>query len=159
MRGTARLAAVVVLTFAACFGGDAELTPGGKGLPQIDVDFPASVPAGSVASAVFTVTNPGPGEMDGISITFARVGNYYPIVDVASGRENPAVAAVEPEPDNVDRAGVVYRFGGLEEGEGGVYEFRLVLPDRSGPVANSVTVSASEDVDRIRGLRLETVVE
>ncbi|HVM34352.1 MAG TPA: hypothetical protein VM784_03310 [Actinomycetota bacterium] len=158
MRGALFLAGSLLFVAVGCFG-DGELTSSGKGRPQVEVEFPASVRAGSVADATITVTNPGPGDMSGVAITFARVGNFYPIVDVASGGENPAVANVDPEPDRVDRAAVVYRFGALREGESGVYRFGLVVPDRRGPAANSVTVSAAEDLERIRGLRLETVVE
>jgi hypothetical protein len=158
MRGVFLLAGSLLFVTVGCFA-DAEVTPSGKGLPQVEVEFPANAPAGSVTNATFTVTNPGPGDMTGVAITFARVGNFYPIVDVASGGENPAVVSVDPEPTHVDRAGVVYRFGGLPEGESAVYRFGLVVPQRRGQAANSVTVSAAEDLERIRGLRLETVVQ
>lgn len=159
MTRVAPFLAAVAVAATACFGAETDVTASGKGLPRVELDFPLRTRAGSVATATFTVSNPGPGDMQGVAITFARVGNSYPIVDAGSRRRNPAVAGIDPAPRGIDSTGVVYRFGGLGAGDSAAYEFRLIVPDRRGPAANSVTVSAAEDLERMRGLRLETVVE
>lgn len=156
MRVQAAGAVAAALLGAACFGGDADLSPSGEGRPRVEVDFPAAAPAGSIQTATVTVTNPGPGDMDGVAVTFARVGTFYPIVDAGSGGTNEAVVSVDPEPTSVDTGGVVYRFGSLAVGASASYEFVLRMPDRTGPAANSLTVSAAENLERFRGLRLET---
>lgn len=159
---SAALAAAAVAV--ACFG-TSEVTEAGKALPQVEVEFPEEARPGSVQDAVLTVTNPGPGDMQGVTIAFARVGNDYPIVDVS---RPDAVVSVSPEPKTVDDNGTLYQFVSapeapeapplVPEGESITVTFRLRVPERRGVAANSVTVSASEDVERIRGLRLETDV-
>lgn len=152
------LAVSAALLCGGCFGSDHDLTDSGEGLPRVEVDFPASGPPGSVQTAVITVSNPGPGDMSGVAVTFARVGNFYPIVDGGARSENDAVVSVDPPPRSIDASGVVYRFGALPEGGSATFTFELRLPDRRGPAANSLTVSAAEDLERFRGLRLETDV-
>lgn len=150
--------AVLALVAGACVG-DSNVTSSGKGLPDVTVEFPAQVSPGEVATATFRITNPGPGDIVGLAIAFARVGNDTPIVDGGAKNRNPAIERIDPEPLGVDLAGVVYRFPGLEEGESTSISFDLVMPETTGPVANSVTVSAAEDQERLFGLRLETTVE
>ncbi len=146
------------LIATGCFA-DTNVTDSGKGLPVVTVDLPLSVSAGDRVTATFRIQNPGPGDIAGLSIAFVRVGNDFPIVDYAAKGSNPAIAAIDPEPLAVDRAGVVYRFPGIEEGGEVTISFELVIPDHLGPVANSVTVSAAEDAERLDGIRLETTVE
>ncbi|MPZ69326.1 MAG: hypothetical protein GEU71_07330 [Actinobacteria bacterium] len=149
--------ALLALVAGACVG-DSNVTSSGKGLPDVTVEFPEQVAPGDIATATFRITNPGPGDMVGLAITFARVGNNTPIVDGGAKSKNPAIDAIDPEPLAVDLAGVVYRFPGLEEGESTSISFDLVIPSTTGVVANSVTVSAAEDQERLFGLRLETTV-
>lgn len=148
-------AAVALLTTGACFA-NSHVTESGLGLPVVVVDFPAEADGGTVETASFSISNPGPGAMAGITITFARVGNDFPIVDTGGNGENPAISRVSPEPLSVDAAAVVYRFDGIPEDGEITIDFDLLIPDRTGVVANSVTVSASEDPQRVEGLRLET---
>jgi hypothetical protein len=154
---------IVALALLALIGnacvGDSNVTDSGKGLPEVTVEFPEQVAPGDIATATFRITNPGPGDMVGLAITFARVGTDTPIVDGGAKNENPAIEAIDPEPLGVDLAAVVYRFPGLEEGESTSISFDLVIPETTGIVANSVTVGAAEDQERLKGLRLETTVE
>ncbi|HVL64390.1 MAG TPA: hypothetical protein VM573_04375 [Actinomycetota bacterium] len=152
------VAVALAAATAGCFGGGEPLTATGAGSPRVTVDFPTSAPPGSVQEATFEVVNPGPRDMSGVAVSFARVGNDFPIVDVVAGNGDPAVVEVSPEPVSVDRAGTTYRFGALDEGEGMQISFLLRLPDRRGVVANSVTVSAAEDLSRIYGVRLQTEI-
>jgi hypothetical protein len=161
----ARAAAAVLLMLAACFGPDPNQTESGKGLPVLSVEFPESVAAGSTNTATLTVENPGPGDIESVVVAFAAVGvaaasGPLPaeLVPAASGRDNPAVASVEPEPRSVSPDGVVYVFDGLEEGASLEIAFRIVAPERAGTAANSISVYDGADASRIRGLRVDTVV-
>jgi hypothetical protein len=157
--------ALALALLPACFGPDPNLTESGKGKPLVTVEFPASASAGSVQTATLTVENPGPGDMGSVVVAFASVGvpaasGPLPgeLVPVTTTAENPAITAVTPEPDNVSDDGVVYVFGGLEEGARMEISFSIRVPAERGPAANSVSVYAGEEADRIRGVRLETVV-
>jgi hypothetical protein len=161
LRYVISLAAAVFLV-PACFGSDADLTDSGEGKPVISVEFPQAVEAETSATATFQVENPGPGDMDSVLITFARLGRADlpdPLVDVGVQGENDAVIEVEPEPVAVSDDAVVYRFGGLEEGESMTVGFTLRMPSEPGAYANSVTAADGSDLERARGVRLETEVE
>lgn len=158
-------AAVLLSVLAACFGPDPNVTDSGKGKPVLSVEFPATAPGGSVATATLTVENPGPGDMASVVVAFASVGvaaasGPLPVelVPLTTTDDNPAVVSIDPEPRDVSRDGVVYVFDGLAEGETIDIAFDIRVPDEPGPAANSVSVYAGEDASRIRGLRLETVV-
>lgn len=151
---------------SACFAGrNPDVTPSGEGLPRLSLAFPEAVRSGTTETAVVEVTNPGPGGMDSIIISFSRVGAAggtelpAPIVDSGVGGRNPAVVAIEPEPNSVSSDAVVFAFDGLEEGESVTIEFTLRMPDERGPAANAIIVYDGQDVGRARGMRLETVVE
>lgn len=148
----------LLLVATGCFA-DTNVTDSGKGLPEVTVEFPATAKAGETVTATFRIANPGPGDIAGLSVSWARVGNDFPIVDLGARRENDAVAGIDPNPLAVDASGVVYRFGGLKEGESVTISFDLVIPSQQGVVANSVVVSAVEDGERLQGLRLETTIE
>lgn len=157
--------ALALLLLGACFGPDTNLTDGGKGRPVLSVDFPPSVAPGAPATATLTVENPGPGDMASVVVAFAPVGvaaasGPLPadLVPIAFTRDNPAVAAVTPEPRSVSRDGIVYVFGGLEEGATTEISFEIVVPEETGTAANSVSVYDGAEPDRIRGVRLETLV-
>lgn len=135
------------------------------GHPLITVEFPQSADPGSVQTATFTITNPGPEEMSSLFLSFARVGPAVgerelpvPIVDVGARNENPSIVAVDPEPDAVSLDGVVYRFGSLAAGDTTTISFDLRIPETPGPAANSVAAYPGEFPDRARGVRLDTQV-
>lgn len=158
-------AAVLLTVLAGCFGPDPNLTESGKGKPVITADFPATVGRGVTATATLTIENPGPGDMRSVVVAFASVGvpaasGPLPVelVPVAPGSENPAIVSITPEPRDVSDDGVVFVFDGLPEGEAMEVAFEIRAPEEAGPAANSVSVYAGEEADRIRGLRLETVV-
>jgi hypothetical protein len=160
--------AATALLLSSCLGPDPNLTESGQGKPEITVEFPAEVPAGSTQEAIFTVTNPGPGAINVLAIAFARLGDPklpQPIVDVAP-RGRSAVLEIDPEPRAVSRDGVVYAFG-MAGGEaepilrvGGSLEitFRLSMPVTPGPAGNSVQAYDGNQVERARGVRLETEI-
>lgn len=154
------------LMLAGCYGQDPNLTEAGLGRPEIGVEFPASAAPASVHSAVFTITNPGPGEMASVVLAFARIGPASPgkalpnpIVEPGARGETDSVVAIDPEPEGISLEAVVYRFGGLAEGDTLTVTFDLRVPDTAGAAANSVTAYAGEDPERARGVRLQTVVE
>jgi hypothetical protein len=166
-RRVASTAALAVL-LSSCLGPDPNLTEAGKGKPEITVEFPDEVPAGSTQVATFTVTNPGPGAIKVLAIAFARLGDPklpQPIVDAAPQGEKP-VLEVDPEPRAVSRDGVVYAFGPegdvdepiLPVGESLEITFRLSMPVTPGPAGNSVQAYDGEEVERARGVRLETEI-
>lgn len=151
---------------AACFGGDdPNLAPSGRGLPVVDIAFPEVASAGSLEDAVLTVENPGPGDIRFLSVTFALVGPRQgqrefpvPIVGPGDPDDHPDVEGVSPEPRAVSGDGVVYNFGPLAEGEETTITFSLRLPEETGPAANSVQVGDGQELERARGVRLETMV-
>jgi hypothetical protein len=140
----------------ACFAGT-DLTDAGNGIPQVAVDFPDKTKAGSVRTATLTVTNPGPGGMPVMDVTFARVGTEAPLIDDLSRRPARAIVSAAPEPLSFD--GVAYRFEGPPEGQTVAVEFQIRIPPTAGVVANSLTVSDPQDPQRARGVRLATSIE
>lgn len=163
--GRLTAAAVALALLAGCFGPDPNLTESGKGKPVIDVEFPPAVSPGEVATATLTVENPGPGDIGTIAVAFTTVGvagasGPLPteLVPITTTPDNPMVARITPEPRDVSADGVVYYFEGIEEGGSVEIAFDIRAPESPGPAANSVSVYAGEEPDRIRGLRLETVV-
>jgi hypothetical protein len=156
--------AAMLLASGACYTTNSNLSSEGHGIPQLSVDFPASVTAGSTAELTLTVSNPGPGDMDSVFVAFTAVGvpgSGIGTTIVESGRNgrNPAIAGVDPEPDDVSDDAVVYRFPGLKEGEATTIAFRLVIPHVSGPAANSVQVYDGSEPDRAIGMRVGTTVQ
>lgn len=155
------LAALLLL---ALFVANRDLPADELGRPDITVEFPASAEPGSVQTATFTVTNPGP-DIRSLFLSFARVGPAtgggevpVPIVDAGARHENPAVVAIDPEPEAISIEGVVFTFGPLAEGDSMTIAFDLRMPADHGPAANSVTAYAGEEPERARGVRLETEV-
>jgi hypothetical protein len=162
IRARAVALAVAVLAPAGCWRGASDLSPSGKGEPELGIEFPASAAPGSVHTARLRVTNPGPGDISRVAVSFALVGAPAaqglpaPVVDAGRPR---AVVSVSPRPTSVSPDGVVYRFGALPEGGSMTIEFGLRVPRRRGLAANSVTVYDDVDPSRARGVRLETTVE
>ena len=161
-------AAALALLLTSCLGPDPNLTESGQGKPQITVDFPGRAPAGSTQEATFTVTTPGPGAINVLAIAFARLGDPklpQPIVEVAP-RGRSAVLEIDPRPTAVSRDGVVYAFGPAESeggpvlpvGESLEITFRLSMPVTPGPAGNSVQAYDGDQVERARGVRLESEI-
>lgn len=162
---------VVVLLFgavvaAACYSTDPDVSPAGAGLPDLEIEFPENAERGSVQPAVMTITNPGPRPISTLVVAFARVGPGgggaelpTPIVDGGARRKNPAIVSIAPEPRAVSLAAVEFTFDGLAEGESTEITFELKVPDATGEAANSVTVYEGSDTSRIRGARLQTIVQ
>ena len=158
------LGAVALLLTPACFAGTAELSESGKGLPEVTVEFPTATQPGSLHEAAVEVTNPGPGDISSVVVTFARVGAPAvegipnPIVDPGRGPESGSVVSVDPAPAASSKD-VMYRFGPLSEGESTTITFGIEVPRRPGPAANSLSVYDAGDPGRTGGVRLETVVQ
>jgi hypothetical protein len=164
VRGAAT-ALLAALAFVSCFGQDSNVTPTGKGRPDLSLKFPATSSPGSTQAATLTVVNPGPEPMTSLVVAFLRVGPAQggelpkPIVDGAAQHQNPAIVDIEPEPRAVSQAAVEFTFDGLAEGESTTITFRLTVPRTVGEAANSITVYDGSDASRARGIRLQTVVE
>lgn len=145
-----------------CFDTDANLTDSGEGKPVVSIEFPPSVEPSAREVATLEVENPGPGDMEAVLVTFAVLGaSDLPeaLVGFGSNGENPSIVDVEPDPVAVSQDGVVYRFEGLEEGESMSIDFTILTPSLTGRYANSVTASDGTDLERAKGVPLETRVE
>lgn len=162
-----RLAAVALALalLPACFGPDPNVTEEGKGKPLLTIEFPETVSRGSVETATLTIDNPGPGDMGSVVVAFATAGvagasGPLPaeLVPLTSSSENPMIESITPEPREVSDDGVLYVFDGLEEGASREISFDIRVPEEPGPAANSVSVYAGEDAERIKGLLLRTTV-
>lgn len=163
MRWRAALVLVPLLT-GSCFGA-AEVTDTGKGLPRLTVEFPPEVKPGSVHDLTITVDNPGPGDMASFLIAFGTVGVGGEVVVAQPllvagppGGQSPSVLAVEPEPVEVEQAGLVFKFGPLDEGASTTVIFSIKAPATVGTYANSVQAYDAQAIDRIRGARVQTKV-
>ncbi|MEA2499298.1 MAG: hypothetical protein QOH26_1703 [Actinomycetota bacterium] len=167
MRCSARtlLSLALLLGSASCAGTGEELTASGKGFPKPSIEFPATSPSGSVQTAVLTIENPGPGDIDSLFVTFVLASPLAgedlpaPIANGGPGGKDPNVISISPKPVAVDATGVNYRFEALAEGETTTITFELRVPDQPGPAANSVLVSDGAEIERARGVRLQTEVE
>lgn len=162
------LAGLLAVGMVACYGPDPNLTESGKGRPYVEVSFPPTAGPGSVQEAEVTVTNPGPGDIVRLLVSFTFVGVQgegdppVPLVAPAGGR-NRAVVSVRPAPAAVAEDGTVYSFGEpgdafLPAEETRTIVFRLEVPARDGVAANSVTAYDGEDPTRARGALLRTDV-
>ncbi len=155
------LAVAVVLT--GCFRDTSNLTPSGRGRPEVTVRFPSVVEAGSVRTATVAIDNPGPGNISTVVVSFSLLGSPREGVEdalVVAGRgaNSPSVVGVDPEPVAASEGGTIYRFGGLEEGETMKIRFDLEVPPIRGKAANAVLVYDGTEVRRAKGTRLETTV-
>ena len=159
------VSAAALVALASCFmGSQGDLTETGKGKPHVDIEFPAQAQPGSVQEAVVQITNPGPGDIATVAVAFSNVGAVDgqslpdPIVVPASGRNNPSIVSVDPEPTSVNRGEPIFFFGNLDEGESTEIVFELRVPDVAGLAANSVQVYAAEEPPRGAGTLLRTEV-
>lgn len=154
-------AAALVGLLGGCFGPDPNVTDDGRGLPVLTLDFPSVVAPGSVETAVLTIENPGPEDMDSIVVAFSRLGDPalpLPLVEVSAQGEDSPVRSIDPEPRAVGQGGVVYTFEGIAVGETVTITFELAVPSEEGKVGNAVQVYDGSDPDRARGVRLESQV-
>ena len=157
---------VLGLVGASCFGPNPDVTESGKGLPQLTLEFPAEVRPGSVHDLHVTVDNPGPGDMSSFFIAFGtvgvggRVGVARPLlVPGPPEGQSPSILSVEPEPvDDPGLGGLVFKFGPVQEGESATVTFSVKAPEATGTYVNSVQAYDAQEIDRIRGARLETEV-
>lgn len=167
MRRAGALVGVVFVIILVLFVANRDVRrDDSPGDPFITVDFPATAEAGSIQPATFTISNPGPGDMGSVVLSFARVGPSqggselpFPIVDPGADKINPNIADVEPAPEAISPDAVLFRFPGLAEGDEITVTFELRIPDVTGEAANSVTAYAGEDPSRAKGVRLSTQVQ
>lgn len=179
---------VAVVAGGCFGGEDANVTEAGKGFPQLTISFPETAAPGSVQDAELTITNPGPGDMRTVVVAFAAIGPAQgetelpiPLINFSAGKDNSAIVSVVPEPRAVSRDGVVYTFGPmcpeggaypadcsgvgsdqavprLVEGDSMVIVFKIRIPSITGTAANSVQVYDGSEIDRARGVRMQTLV-
>lgn len=166
MKRFLHLVTVALLLLSVGCGSSQELTESGKGYPIPSIEFPETSAPGSVQKAVLTVKNPGPGDINALLVTFvlaapASPGENFPVPLLNGGPngKDPNVLSITPKPIAVDRTGINYRFGALPEGGETTITFEIRVPDKIGPAGNSVTVSDGEEIQRARGVRLETRVQ
>ncbi len=159
------------LALIACTGQDPNLTETGKGKPYVTVAFPESTEPGGEYEAVIEIQNPGPEDMRTVVVAFATIAPRQgqqefpsPIVGFGSDGVNPSVVGIDPEPSSASPDGVIYTFGPdadqprLLEGESMTITFTLKVPITAGVAANSVQVYEGSDIDRVAGVRMETLV-
>lgn len=154
-------ALAAVLGLVGCFGDAQVLTEAGEGYPELAIQFPETTTAGATETAVLTISNPGPGDMESIVVAFSRLGAPslpVPLVDVTGRNREGAVKNVTPEPTAVSADGITYTFGGIDEEEVMTIEFELVVPRIDGAAGNAILVYEGQDPNRARGVRLETEV-
>jgi hypothetical protein len=161
-----RAVALLLLLSAGCFGGDANVTETGMGLPVVSAEFPDPVEAGSTHNLEVSVENPGPGDMETVAVAFALIGPKAgdagfpaPLIGLGVDGESPSIVEVQPSPNGVSADAVVYTFEGIAEGESATYTFRVTVPNEPGIAANSVQVYDGQEIDRAAGIRVETTVE
>jgi hypothetical protein len=157
------IALLIPLLLSACFGGtDPNLTTSGEGKPVLSIEFPPSVEPRAEEVAKLEITNPGPGDMDVITVSFTPLGAPDlpgALIGFGAKNGNPSIADIDPKPRNVSLDGVLYTFEGVPEGGSKTIEFTIRTPVLPGRYANSVRVTDGSDPSRERGVPLETRVE
>lgn len=160
------VAILLASSFVSCYGGDnPNLTSSGKGKPQLTIDFPDHVQPGQQAQLVLNVSNPGPGDIPNVFVSFSLLGapatpngQMLPLVPIGAKHHNPAVVSVDPKPQAVSSDGDIYRFGPLREGRSTTFTFVLRAPEVVGVARNSVQVYDGNEPDRSVGLPLQTTI-
>jgi hypothetical protein len=156
------LAFSIALLSTACYGGDnPNLASSGKGKPQLTIDFPDHLDPGQQASLVLNVSNPGPGDIGHVFVSFSLLGDptaINPLVPIGAHHNNPAILSVDPKPGAVSSDGDIYRFSPLSEGKSTTITFVIQAPDGTGRWQNSIQVYDGNEPDRSVGVRLETTV-
>jgi hypothetical protein len=150
---------VLLLAFGACWTGDnPNIAASGKGKPQMTLDLPKSAAPGSVQTLTVTATNPGPGRISSVFVSFSLLGApsgpIVPLVPIGAKGHNSAVLGVTPKPDAISSDGDIYRFGSLAVGDSMTIHFRLKMPDVAGTATNSVQVYDGTEPDRSIGMPL-----
>lgn len=165
MKRTVVAGLTLAVLMSGCFANSEPTTETGKGLPELTVTFPELVDAGSLQTVEIEISNPGPGDMQSLVVSFSRVGVGggeelpEPLVDVAIRGQEQQVISIEPSPTSISADGVVYVFDGLAEGESTTIHFEVRVPNVDGRVANSVVIYDAQDVERARGVSLEAEVQ
>lgn len=150
----------------ACYGGDnPNLTSTGMGKPQLSLDFPKQLQPGDEAKLVLSVSNPGPGDIAHLFVSFSLLGaptapngQLLALIPIGARHQNPAVASIDPKPEGVSSDGDIYRFGPLREGRSTTITFTLRAPESVGEAQNSVQVYDGSEPDRSVGLPLRVTV-
>ncbi len=160
---TIRIAAALlaILSVSACSGPDANLTETGKAKPQLSAEFPATAARGEVVTATLQISNPGPADIGTLVVSFARVGDPSlppPIVEPRRSRQASGIEAIRPEPTGESPPDATYTFPGIAEGGSTTLEFDLRIPNETGTLGNSIQVYDGAEIDRARGVRIETEV-
>lgn len=157
---------MAMLLTGACVRDTSSLTSEGLGKPELSVSFPETVEPGSTHTAELEISNPGPGGMDIVQVTFVLVGPGpnqselpRPLILGGANESTGKIVSVTPEPRAVSSDQLVYSFEGLEEGESTLVSFRIRVPMITGAFANSVQVYDGRDLERLTGVRLDTLVE
>ncbi|MEA2486948.1 MAG: hypothetical protein QOF16_602 [Actinomycetota bacterium] len=160
------LAVALALVSGACYGGDnPNLASSGKGKPQLSIDFPGHLDPGQQADLVLDVSNPGPGDIGHVFVSFSLLGaptvsngQLIALVPIGAHHKNPAVLSVDPKPQAVSSDGDIYRFGPLSQGRSTTITFVLRAPEAVGRAQNSVQVYDGNEPDRSVGVPLEATI-
>ncbi len=149
--------AIAAALSTACSGPDPNLTETGKGRPELSVEFPDKAASGEVVTAALEISNPGPGDIGTLVVSFARVGDPNlpsPIVEPRRSRGGSGIEAIRPEPVGESPPDATYTFRGIQEGESTTIEFDLRIPEAEGTVGNSIQVYDGAEIDRAKGIRI-----
>lgn len=155
------LALGLVALLAACAGPDPNLTESGKAKPRLTVEFPGSAAPGEVVTAALQVSNPGPGDIGTLVVSFARVGDPSlpePIVEPRRTLVLSGIEAVRPEPSGRSPSDATFTFPGVAAGTSTTIEFDLRAPETPGTFGNSIQVYDGAEIDRASGVRIQTEV-
>lgn len=155
---------VVSILCVACFPPDTELTDAGRGLPDLTAEIEPVLEPGSTTQLSVIITNPGPGDMTSVIVSFSRVGASaqeelpQPLVDVGVQKESDSIIGSDPEPESISLDAMTYKFAGLREGESVTIVFELKVPKQQGAYANALVAYDGVDVERARGIRINATV-
>ncbi|MDP9066829.1 MAG: hypothetical protein M3N53_00585 [Actinomycetota bacterium] len=152
---------LVALALTACAGPDPNLTESGKGKPRVTVGFPETAEPGQVVTAAVQVSNPGPGDIGTLVVSFARVGDPSlpePIVEPRRTLTLSGIEEIRPEPTGQSAADATFTFPGVAAGASTTIEFDLRTPDAEGTFGNSIQVYDGAEIDRAAGARIQTEV-
>ncbi|MFN2594331.1 MAG: hypothetical protein ABR579_05520 [Actinomycetota bacterium] len=160
------LALLVALLTVSCYGGDnPNLTSSGQGKPQLTIDFPTQVDPGQQSDLVLNVSNPGPGDIAHVFVSFSLLGapsspngQLVPLVPIGAKHKNPSILSVDPHPQGVSTDGDIYRFGPLAEGRSTTITFVVRALEIAGQAENSVQVYDGNQPDRSVGVPLTTTI-
>ncbi len=154
-------ALVGVVLIGGCAGPDPNLTGTGKGKPQLNVAFPETAAPGDVVTAALQVSNPGPGDIGTLVVSFARVGDPSlpePMVEPRRTLGLSGIEGIRPTPSGKSPGDATFTFPGVAEGASTTIEFDLRAPEEQGTFGNSIQVYDGAEIDRATGVRIQTEV-